>query len=188
MLRFDVDAAKPRVEIVHLGLRNPWRHAFDVKSGGLYMGDVGQNAWEYVFVAPIDAGKRNFGWNVTEGNHCFRTKTCDRSAFTPAVAEYSHDTGCSITGGYVYRGKALPFLDGHYFYGDYCTGVLRSFVWTKDPSTSTSAGWIRDHWDWKASLDRRAILSQISSFGVDHEGELYVVLLTGAIYKLVPKP
>ena len=187
MLRFDVDAAKPTVEIVHMGLRNPWRHSFDLKSGGLYMGDVGQNAWEYVFVAPIDSPKRNFGWNVVEGNHCYKARTCDRTGFTPAVAEYSHDAGCSITGGFVYRGKALPFLDGRYFYADYCTGILRSFVWTRDSSSATAPGWIRDHWDWKAAIDRRGILAQISSFGVDHDGELYIVELTGTIYKLVAK-
>ena len=187
MLRFDVDAAKPGVEIVHMGLRNPWRHSFDVKSGGLYVGDVGQNAWEYVFVAPIDSPKRNFGWNIVEGNHCYKARTCDRTGFTPAVAEYAHDVGCSITGGVVYRGKALPFLDGRYFYADYCTGILRSFVWTRDSSTPTSPGWIRDHWDWKSSIDRRGILAQISSFGVDHDGELYIVELTGSIYKLVAK-
>jgi hypothetical protein len=188
MLRFDVDAAQPGVEIVHMGLRNPWRYSFDVKTGGLYIGDVGQNAWEYVFVAPIDGPQRNFGWNIVEGNHCYNARTCKRTGFTPPVAEYPHDEGCSITGGFVYRGKALPMLDGRYFYADYCTGLLRSFVWTHDPSSPTAPGWIHDHWDWKNSIDRRGILSQISSFGVDHDGELYIVELTGAIYKLVPKP
>lgn len=187
MLRFDVDATKPKIEIVHVGLRNPWRHSFDVKTGGLYMGDVGQYKWEYVFVAPIDSPKRNFGWNVVEGSHCFGRAICDRTDFTPPVAEYGHDLGCSITGGFVYRGKALPFLDGRYFYADYCTGLLRSFVWTKDPGSPTAPGWAREHWDWKSSIDRRGILSQISSFGVDHDGELYIVELTGTIYKLAPK-
>jgi glucose/arabinose dehydrogenase len=188
MLRFDVDAARPVPEIVHLGLRNPWRFSFDAKTGALYIGDVGQNAWEYVHVVSgTDGVKHNFGWNVVEGNHCYQAKKCDRTGFTAPVAEYPHDEGCSITGGATYRGKALPMLDGRYFYADYCTGLLRSFTWTPDPSSPTASGWIRDHWDWKAAIDRKGILSQISSFGVDHDGELYIVELTGAIYQLVPR-
>ena len=200
MLRFDVDAATPVAEHVHLGLRNPWRYSFDAKTGGLYIGDVGQNLWEYVFVAPLDGPGRNFGWNVVEGSHCYASEprgeqvpvgggraTCDRTGFTPPVAEYPHDEGCSITGGFVYRGKALPMLDGRYFYADYCTGLLRSFVWTADRSSPTAPGWIRDHWDWKPAIDRRGLLSQISTFGVDHDGELYIVKLTGAIYQLIMK-
>jgi hypothetical protein len=84
-----------------------------------------------------------------------------------------------VTGGFVYRGKAIPALVGRYFYADYCTGLLRSFVWT-------APSFVRDHWDWKAAIDGKAVLSQISSFGVDHDGELYIVELTGAIYQLVP--
>lgn len=179
MLRFDVEAAKPVPEIVHMGVRNPWRFSFDPKDGALYIGDVGQNLWEYVFVVANDGRKHNFGWNVVEGSHCYNAPACDKSAFTPPVAEYSHDDGCSITGGFVYRGKALPMLDGRYFYTDFCTGLLRSFVWR--------AGAIGEHWDWKQALDKEGVLSQISSFGVDHDGELYVVLLTGAIWKLAPR-
>lgn len=179
MLVLDVDKPNAPPEILHLGLRNPWRYSFDPKSNGLYIADVGQNAWEYVFVTPIDGGKRNFGWNVTEGNHCYATASCDRSKFTAAAVDYPHDQGCSITGGFVYRGKALPELTGRYFYADYCTGILRSFTW--------SAGTVRDHWDWKAAIDRRGVLGQVSSFGVDHDGELYIVLLTGAIYQFVPR-
>jgi glucose/arabinose dehydrogenase len=187
ILRFDVDAATPVPEIVHLGVRNPWRFAFDVHSNGLYIGDVGQNLWEYVWVVPIDSPKRNFGWNVVEGSHCYKAKTCDRTGFTPPAAEYGHDAGCSITGGVVYRGKALPRLAGRYFYADYCTGLVRSFVWTQDPSSPTSAGFVREHWDWKPYLDRTGQLSQISSFGVDHDGEVYLVKLGGVIYKLAPR-
>jgi glucose/arabinose dehydrogenase len=188
MLRFDVDSATPAPEILHMGLRNPWRFWFDARDGALYIGDVGQNLWEYVFVVSgTDGVKHNFGWNVVEGNHCYNARTCDRAGFTPPVADYPHEQGCSITGGVTYRGKALPMLDGRYFYGDYCTGLLRSFVWTHDPSSKAAPGWIRDHWDWKAAIDRRGLLNQISSFGVDHDGEIYIVKLTGEILKLVPR-
>jgi len=187
ILRFDVDSDKPVPEMIHLGVRNPWRFTFDTQTGGMYIGDVGQNLWEYVWVAPI-GDKRNFGWNVVEGSHCYRARDCERAAFTPPAAEYSHDEGCSITGGVVYRGKALPALTGRYFYGDYCTGLLRSLTWTRDTSSTTAAGFVRDHWNWKPAIDKAGVLSQISSFGVDHEGELYVLKLTGQILKLVPKP
>ena len=186
ILRIDVDAADPKPEIVHMGLRNPWRFSFDRKTGDLFIGDVGQNLWEYVHVAPAGDGKRhNFGWNVIEGSHCFNAdtgggkKSCDKTGFTLPAAEYSHDEGCSITGGVVYRGKALPVLDGRYFYADYCTGLLRSFVWKQ--------GHVREHWDWKRAIDREGVLTQISSFGVDHDGEMYIVELTGSIYQVVPK-
>jgi len=204
ILRFDVDAPSergraPAPEIVHVGVRNPWRFSFDVPSGAMYIGDVGQNLWEYVWVTPL-ASKRNFGWNVVEGSHCFASKprgarvplgdaaeTCNRDGFTPPAIEYSHQEGCSITGGFVYRGKALPDLIGRYFYTDYCTGLLRSFVWTNNPdSSSLTTGWVREHWDWKAAIDNHGDLSQISSFGIDHDGELYLVKLTGQVYKLVP--
>jgi glucose/arabinose dehydrogenase len=186
MMRMDVDAAKPTPEVLHKGLRNPWRYSFDAKTGDLLIGDVGQNLWEYVHgVGGGDTRKHNFGWNIIEGSHCFNAETggskksCNKTGLTLPLVEYPHDDGCSITGGFVYRGKALPALDGRYFYADYCTGLLRSFVWNQ--------GHVREHWNWKPAIDREGILSQISSFGVDHDGELYIVELTGSIYKLVPK-
>ena len=186
MLRIDVDAANAKPEIVHKGLRNPWRFSFDRKTGDLYIGDVGQNKWEWVHgVAAGDTAKKNFGWNIVEGRHCFdadsggNKKSCDRTGLTPPLVEYSHDEGCSITGGMVYRGKALPALDGRYFYADYCTGLLRSFVWKR--------GAVSEHWDWKPAIDSQGVLTQISSFGTDADGELYVVELTGSIYQLVPR-
>ena len=188
MLRLDVDApstAKAPTEIALYGLRNPWRYAFDPATGDLYIGDVGQDQWENVYV--VAAGDRlvhNFGWNVSEGAHCFRSKECDQRNFTAPVADYPHAEGCSITGGQVYRGAALPELAGVYFYADYCTGLLRSFRWYRAPD-ERAGGVIRDHWDWKATLDRDGVLAQVSSFGTDAAGELYVVLLTGSIYQLV---
>jgi glucose/arabinose dehydrogenase len=181
LLRFDVDAATPTVEIVALGLRNPWRFDFDSKTGDLYIGDVGQDKWEMLYV--VAAGQidgKNFGWNVSEGRHCYSKRRCDMSRFTPPVTDYDHDVGCSVTGGVVYRGGQLPELDGVYFYADYCTGILRSFRWAEDG--------IREHWDWRPVLDPSAQLSQISSFGVDEAGEVYIVSLTGTIHKIVPKP
>jgi glucose/arabinose dehydrogenase len=179
MLRFDVDAAAPTPERMHVGVRNPWRFAFDPKTGDLFIADVGQNLWEYIFVVNgSDHAQKNFGWNVVEGNHCYDAKTCDRAGFTPPVIEYPHDEGCSITGGAVYRGKALPELDGRYFYADFCTGLFRSFRWQDSA--------VRDHWDWKKALDPEGDLSQVSSFGVDHDGEIYLVTLTGGVFKLVP--
>jgi glucose/arabinose dehydrogenase len=173
LLRFDVDADKPEPEIVHIGLRNPWRFWFDAKTHDLYIGDVGQNLWEEIDVAPAGSARLNFGWNVMEGTHCYDAEDCDRSGLTLPVAEYSHEQGCSVTGGVTYRGKELAkLLDGRYFYADYCTGLLRSFLWT--------SGYVREHWDWKP------VPSQVSSFGTDEDGEVYIVLLTGTISRLAP--
>jgi glucose/arabinose dehydrogenase len=187
ILRFDVAQPKPEPEIVHIGMRNPWRFWFDTLTGDLYIGDVGQNLWEEVDIAPAGSERLNFGWNRMEGMHCFdpetgRTKAkCDRSGLTLPVVEYGHDQGCSITGGITYRGKALAAqLAGRYFYADYCTGLLRSFLYKN--------GAVRDHWDWKPTLDRTFVLQQISSFGSDADGELYIVTLTGGVYALVAKP
>jgi glucose/arabinose dehydrogenase len=177
-LRLDVDAEKPAAEIVARGLRNPWRYSFDRKTGDLYIADVGQSLWEYVHVVPTGTlAGRNFGWNVTEGKHCFRGKSCDQAGLTPPVLEYAHSEGCSISGGHVYRGKALPELEGLYFFSDYCTAILRSFRW-KD-------GQVADSWDWKAALDPDFALARVSAFGQDQDGELYLVTHEGPLYKLV---
>jgi glucose/arabinose dehydrogenase len=180
LLRIDVDAKKPKAEIVAIGLRNPWRFDFDSKTGDLYIGDVGQDAWESVYV--VGAGEidgKNFGWSVSEGRHCFEKRRCDMSKFTPPVADYPRDEGCSVTGGVVYRGAAIPELDGVYFYADYCIGWIRSFRWEPDG--------IRQHWEWRPVLDPESQLSQISSFGLDHAGEVHVISLDGTIWKLVPR-
>jgi glucose/arabinose dehydrogenase len=178
MLRFDVSAEKPEPEIVAMGLRNPWRYDFDPKTGDLYIGDVGQDQWEMLYAVPAGTLEtRNFGWNVGEGRHCYDRDRCDLSSFTAPVTDYPHDQGCSVTGGVVYRGDALPALDGVYFYGDFCIGWIRSFRW--------SANGIRDHWDWRPVLDPEAQVTQLSSFGRDADGEIYVVSLDGTIWKLV---
>jgi glucose/arabinose dehydrogenase len=181
LLRIDVDAAHPTPEVLAKGLRNPWRYNFDRKTGDLYIADVGQNIFEYVHFLPAAAvGKfHNFGWNITEGLHCFRASTCDRTGLTSAVIEYPHSEGCSISGGYPYRGRAIPELAGAYFYSDYCTALLRSFR-MKD-------GKAVDHWDWKAALDPDWQLAKVSGFGQDQDGELYVISHEGPIYKIVRK-
>jgi len=179
ILRFDVDAAKPAAEIVAIGVRNPWRFDFDPRTGDVYIGDVGQERWESLYV--VEAGTldgRNFGWNVAEGRHCYERSRCDRSKFIAPVTDYSHEQGCSVTGGVVYRGAALPALDGVYFYADYCMGWIRSFRWAPDG--------IRQHWDWRPVIDPRGQVTQVSSFGRDADGEVYVLSLDGTIRKLVP--
>ena len=179
MLRFDVDGAEAKPEVLETGLRNPWRFAFDRKTGDLYIADVGQDLYEEVDVVPaaaVASGGQNFGWNVTEGFHCYKPRRdCDKTGITPPVLEYGHREGCSITGGFVYRGKEIPELDGLYFYADYCTGLLRSFRYKE--------GAAADSWDWKAALDPEQRLATISSFGEDAAGELYILSLDGPIYR-----
>jgi glucose/arabinose dehydrogenase len=180
MLRFDVDAPTPTPEIIDKGLRNPWRYSFDRQTGDLYIADVGQNLFEYVHVVGAkDLTGHNFGWNLAEGFHCFQKQTCEVKGLTAPVMEYSHKEGCSISGGFVYRGKAIPELQGNYFYADYCTALLRSFKW-KD-------GKAVDSWDWKAALDPESQLARISGFGQDQDGELYLVTHEGPIFKIVRK-
>jgi glucose/arabinose dehydrogenase len=191
LVRIDVDAAHSDAEIVHLGLRNPWRFTFDASNDNLIIGDVGQNLWEQVYaVAGSDDRQHNFGWNVVEGNHCFEAKTCDRSKFTPPITDYSHDEGCSVTGGVVYRGKALPALVGQYFYADFCTSLLRSLAWqanVKPAALGSATGAVISHWNWRKAIDAKQQLAQISSFGTDEQGEIYIVSLTGTIWQLVPQ-
>ncbi len=177
-MRIDVDAATPTVEVINKGLRNPWRYTFDRKTGDLYIADVGQAVFEWVHVLPAThLTGHNLGWNIREGLHCFQDKPCDPAPFTPPVIEYPHSEGCSITGGYVYRGKALPELDGMYFFTDYCTAILRSF--------RMKGGKAVDSWDWKQALDPESQLAKLAAFGEDQDGELYLVSHEGPIYKLV---
>jgi glucose/arabinose dehydrogenase len=170
----------PKPTVLAQGMRNPWRYALDRATNDLYIGDVGQNLWEEVDVVPLDGlAGRDFGWNAMEGSHCYKSATCDTAGLTLPVVEYGHDAGCSITGGVVYRGKAIPSLVGTYFYSDYCTAFLRGFRWTR-------AGGVTDHWDWTRALDPKHALAQIASFGEDEAGEIYVIGLAGTIWKFVP--
>ena len=115
-------------EIWAYGLRNPWRYAFDAPSGLLFVGDVGQDSREEVDVVSANAGGYNFGWRVMEATACYIPSSgCNTSGLTLPALDYPHSDGCSVTGGYVYRGAAIPELTGHYLYADYCNGWLRSF-------------------------------------------------------------
>jgi glucose/arabinose dehydrogenase len=159
-------------EVWAKGLRNPWRFSFD--GDLIYIGDVGQDAWEEIDIAHLHSWRLNFGWSVLEGAHCYREAGCDTAGLQGPVLEYGHEGGgCSVTGGYVYRGEALPELDGSYFYGDYCSGKIASF--------RHDAEGLYDLWDWTGAL---GAVPQLTSFGIDGSGELYVVSGTGVVYRL----
>ena len=183
ILRLDVDSAEPYAipadnpfgsEIYHYGLRNPWRFSFDKLTGELYIGDVGQNTWEEIDFVPVGfpAGGWNFGWNHYEGNHEYHLPKFGDSEIVSPIAEYSHqEGGCSVTGGYVYRGS-MPEWSGIYLYGDYCTG----YVW----------GLIKSGDSWQSQLLFDTDFN-ITSFGQDEAGEVYLVGDGGGVYKLVRK-
>jgi glucose/arabinose dehydrogenase len=158
-------------EIWVWGLRNPWRFSFDRASGDLWIGDVGQGAIEEVDWLPAGtAGGTNLGWNVMEGSACFRSDACDAAGLTPPIAEYSHEFGCSVVGGYVYRGEREPALAGVYLFGDYCSGL----VW----GLGRDAGGA-----WARSEAVETGLT-ISSFGEDAAGELYLVSISGELFRV----
>jgi glucose/arabinose dehydrogenase len=163
--------ANKRGEIWAKGLRNPWRYAFDPPTGLLYVADVGQNAHEEVDVVPAIQAGVNYGWSVMEGASCYGAATCAQTGLTLPVLDYAtHVNGtCSITGGYVYRGGAIPAIRGHYFYSDYCAGFLKSFRY--------SNGIAVDQKDWGLTS------ANVTSFGTDFAGELYV-LSGNSIFKI----
>jgi hypothetical protein len=134
---------------------------------------VGHEDLEEINVVPTDGAPYNFGWLRMEGSQCFQ-RGCDPVAenLTLPVLEYTHDEGCSITGGHVYRGHAIPEIDGHYFYGDWCGQWVRSFLYTNGEPTEQQT--------WFEAA------GQINSFGVDSEGELYLLTYEGAVKKIVP--
>ena len=188
MLRLDVDHGDPyeippgnpfrdrpndgRAEIWATGLRNPWRFSFDFTAKLLIIGDVGQNRYEEMDVVDASRAGANYGWNVREGAHGFGfPRSGPKDRVEPAV-EYEHPDGCSVTGGYAYRGRALPDLAGTIFYSDYCSGWLRSFRWKN--------GKVSDQTQWNVGN-----LGSVTSFGEDADRELYVVAYDGKIWKLV---
>lgn len=156
------------------GLRNPWRFAID--GDLIYIGDVGQANYEEISVARIDTGGLNFGWPITEALHCFSPRSgCSVDGLTLPLVEIPHsDAGtCSITGGLVYRGSAIPELEGHYFYSDFCGGYLRSFVVADGVATGAM--------DW---TDQVGALGSVTSFGQDAAGELYVLTAGGSVLRI----
>lgn len=191
LLRIDVDGVSPERpyaiplsnpfagrggdggQVWAYGLRNPWRFSFDRATGEVFIADVGQNEYEEIHVQPAEStGGENYGWSVMEGNHCFPASArCNTEGLVPPVAEYSHAGGdCSITGGYVYRGTQSPSLQGAYLFGDFCSGRLWSL------RRETSGG-------WSAAL----LLDtdhQISSFGEDEAGEVYLLSLGGGVMRI----
>jgi glucose/arabinose dehydrogenase len=193
ILRIDVDSASPyaipptnpfasaggstRGEIWAYGLRNPWRFSFDRDTGDLFIADVGQNLYEEVdFQAAGSAGGQNYGWSAFEGFHAYpRSPACANSGpYTSPILEYGHDSngGFSITGGYRYRGGARPALQGYYLYGDYVSGR----IWAASPNEAGA---------WSAT--QVATFPNISTFGEDENGELYVANLSaGTISRVTP--
>ncbi len=187
MLRLDVDrgdpyaipagnpfASRPRdgaPEIWALGMRNPWRFAFDFTTKRLIVGDVGQNRWEEMDVVDASRPGLNYGWNVREGAHGFGLPRPRPANLVEPAVEYDHDDGCSVTGGYAYRGRAMPQHAGVIFFSDYCRGWLRSFRW--DGARAS------DLREWNVGT-----LGSVSSFGEDAVRELYVVTHEGRIWRL----
>jgi glucose/arabinose dehydrogenase len=186
MLRLDVDDGDPYAvppdnlfasssafapEIWAWGLRNPWRFSFDRATGDLYIADVGQWAWEEVNFLPAGSpAGANFGWSAFEGTARYLEHPLTEAEVIMPFVTYGHADGCSVTGGYVYRGAAMPELNGYYFYGDYCVGR----IW---------AAWRGADGAWQTALWMQEI-RQITSFGEDEQGELYLVDYKGEILRL----
>jgi hypothetical protein len=185
-----------RDEIWALGMRNPYRYAFDELTGDLYIGDVGQTCWEEIDIQPgSSSGGENYGWDITEGNHCFFSPggTCGGSCnnapcgsgITFPVLEYCHNLdgfSCSITGGRVYRGDKIPTMQGHYFYADFCSNQIYTFRWNGNS--------ILEHTNRTSELDPpgASTIEDITAFGKDGVGELYIVERTGQIWKIIWDP
>jgi len=189
LLRIDVDsppyavpsnnpyASRPGVrgEIWAYGLRNPWRFSFDRDTGDLWIADVGQDLYEEVDLQPAaSAGGQNYGWRLMEGFHCYNPATnCPTTGLTMPILEYNHTLGCSITGGYRYRGARFPRLRGIYFYGDYCSGR----IWG---ATESGGAW--------SSRVMLTTSTAISTFGEDANGELYLADIKGGVLYQVVDP
>jgi glucose/arabinose dehydrogenase len=175
LLRLNVDKRGARWQIAGYGLRNPWRFSWDRSTRDLYIGDVGQGAWEEVDVrTPAQQrGLNNYGWRVWEGRARYQDgqQVNPRGTLVFPVTVYSHNEGCSISGGYVYRGQAVPAARGRYFYGDYCNGT----IWSLRAVNGKLRGGVRRE---------PFTVPNVSSFGEDAAGELYAVSLGGTIYKL----
>jgi glucose/arabinose dehydrogenase len=190
MLRIDVDrhparaAGNPSIpgadpHAWSIGWRNPWRFSFDRQTGDLYAGDVGQNDWEEVNVEPAGRGGRNYGWKIMEGTHCRGGGTCARSGLTLPAVEHENRVDRSVIGGYVYRGARIPGLVGRYVYGDYASRRMYSFVYAGEENGQPQVCDVHP-------LSSLTPGGDISSFGEDLAGELYVVTLQGTVYRIEP--
>jgi glucose/arabinose dehydrogenase len=165
-----------------MGLRNPWRTAFDPCTGDLYIGDVGQGTFEEVSIHPADGTHFDFGWNIFEGNDCYNGPCDDPTPFTMPVAGFYHDDGgCAVIGGHVYRGDAMPGMRGRYLYGDICTRRIWSFRYED--------GVAMDLVDHTLDLDSALVLGDYTfgSFAQDADGEMYVLDMSGVVYRLVER-
>jgi glucose/arabinose dehydrogenase len=170
------------------GLRNPWRFSFDRATDALYVADVGQGEIEEIdYTPPPRPAGQNYGWDVFEGSRCFEPRPpateCPQrpNGMVFPIHEYDHSEGCSVTGGYVYRGCALPDLHGTYFYSDYCAGFIRTFEVVRGEAT--------DNRDRTAELeDAGFVVGNTASFGQDTRGELYIVDRNGSVWRIVPRP
>jgi glucose/arabinose dehydrogenase len=168
-----------RPEVWSYGLRNPWRFSFDRANGDLYIADVGQNDREEIDVAPAaDGGGKgvNYGWSIMEGTRCRGGGQCDQTGLTLPTFEYGHREGCSVIGGYTYRGSALPALQGLYFYGDFCQRWVHSLRFTGGIATEVT------NWPTLRTV------GSLHSFGEDAAGELYVLESSGRVSKVVAAP
>jgi glucose/arabinose dehydrogenase len=174
IMRLDINAKTPRWSLVAYGLRNPWRFSFDRANGDLYIGDVGQDAWEEVdYLKHGTQTVANFGWNRYEGTHSYdaATKVLTRGSYHAPVAQYPHSDGCSVSGGYVYRGTTIPSIVGRYFYGDYCSGL----VWSLKISGGRATGVRREPFT----------VAGLSSFAQATDGELYLMSVqSGNFFRL----
>ncbi|MFP5328138.1 MAG: PQQ-dependent sugar dehydrogenase [Acidimicrobiia bacterium] len=174
MLHLDPGDANPQPRIWASGLRNPWRFHLDYEAGALWVADVGQNAIEEINRVPLDRAGINYGWARREGSRPFRGGEKPPGAVDP-LFEYAHEGGvCSVTGGGVYRGRALPGLVGAYLFGDYCVGDVKALFPERDGGTRV--------------LDLDVSVQQLTSFGTDEDGEMYVLSAgDGGMYRLVPE-
>ena len=175
LLRLNVNKAGAGWRIAGYGLRNPWRLSWDRATRDLYIGDVGQGAWEEVDVRTPKQQRylSNYGWRVWEGRARYTSdqRTNSRGRLVFPILTYGHGGGrCSVTGGYVYRGKAAPWARGRYFYGDYCTGEIWSLRAV--------------HGKLMGNRKEPFKVSSLSSFGQDTAGEVYATSLNGQVYKL----
>lgn len=159
-------------EVWAYGLRNPWRIAFDEDL--VYISDVGHEWWEEVNITPIDEPGKNFGWSIKEGSECFEAETCDDTGLVEPTFPMYHERSCAVVGGPVYRGRSIPEISGHFFYGDWCVGWVRSFVYQD--------GLVQSETEW-SELEG---IGNLNSFAVDARGEMYVMNMEGELFRIDP--